>query len=160
MGEETNAYEGAALIQISDDGTPQLALIGAGEACGDKILNYANGIVTELQTARLHFTYIQGSNLLCNSDGYMGYYYDYVYRIENGQFVQIGTGEYGDPAGGPQTDANGKEIYEYQWNQQVVSEEQYNQQLNAVYDTSHALEGYDYNALIPMDQLEHTLRAQ
>ena len=42
----------------------------------------------------------------------------------------------------------------------MVSEEQYNQQLNAVYDTSHALEGYDYNALIPMDQLEHTLRAQ
>ena len=160
MGEEKNAYEGAALIQISDDGTPQLALIGAGEAYGDKILNYANGTVTELQTARTHFTYIQGANLLCNSDGHMGYYYDYVYRIENGQFVPIGTGEYGDPAGGPQTDANGKEIYEYQWNQQAVSEEQYNQQLNAVYDTSRALEGYDYNALISMDQLERTLRAQ
>ena len=153
------SYAGATLINITDDGIPQLALIGDCEATGDIILTYSNGNVDSLQTSRCYFTYIGGSNLLCNAGGNMGCYYDYVYRIEDGKFVEAGVGTYGDPADGPQMDENGDYYYEYQWNGTPVSEAQYKQELNAIYDTSRAVDGYDYNNLIPVDQLESTLRA-
>ncbi|MGN0485031.1 MAG: hypothetical protein ACI4HI_15920 [Lachnospiraceae bacterium] len=152
------SFTGATLLHITDDGIPQLALIGDCEAAGCTILTYFNGTVSAQQTARLGFSYIPNSNLWCNSDGHMGYYYDEVYQIQDGQFLSRGNGGYEDPNGVPQTDAQGNPIYEYSWNQKPVSKEQYDRELNAVYDTSRSVDGYDYDNLIPMDQLKETLR--
>lgn len=39
--------------------------------------------------------YIPGSNVLDNNDGNMGVFYDRVFEIKDGKWVQIGDGEYG-----------------------------------------------------------------
>lgn len=59
-----------------------------------------DGVVDELQTMRRNFSYIEGGNLLCNSDGKMGFYYDYVYTIRDGQWEYVAGGEYGDDSEG------------------------------------------------------------
>ncbi|SEM11850.1 hypothetical protein SAMN04487770_12639 [Butyrivibrio sp. ob235] len=76
------------------DDIPELVIDTGVEAGGCQILTYYDGEVTVLQTARIYFTYIEKSGLLCNSDGHMGYYYDYVYKLDKGKWTSIFSGNY------------------------------------------------------------------
>lgn len=116
-----------SLIYIDEDDIPELVVYGCCEADGTTICCYYNGEVHEKQLRRLGFTYIEKENLICNGAGHMDVYYDYVYSIENGEFVEVGMGDYG---------GNQYIGTYYKWNDASVSEEEYYRQLNAVYDKS------------------------
>ena len=91
-------------------------------------------------------TYIEKENLLCNSEGLIGYYYDNVYSIKDGVLTLIDNGEYWFASEmGDALDENGEPLYEYSWNGTKVSKEEYEQDLRAIYDTDKAKEGYQWD---------------
>lgn len=124
-----------SLIYVDEDNIPELVIDNGYEAAGCVILTFHDGVLDEWQSNRLNFTYIERGNLICNSDGHMGFYYDFVYTIQDGKWCYVDGGVYGDPPDGPQFDENEDYIYVYQWgeDEEEVSEAEYETRLNEVY---------------------------
>ncbi len=122
-----------SLIYVDEDEIPELVIDSGVEAGGCQILTWHDEVLDVLQTSRLYFTYIEKGNLLCNSEGNMGFYYDNVYTIKDGFWDFIGGGTYQDPADGPKFDENDDFIYEYHWLEQPVEKSEYEQKLHAIY---------------------------
>lgn len=145
-----------SLIYVDADEIPELVIDTGYEAGGCQILTYHEGIVDVLQTARLYFDYIEKSGLLCNSEGHMGYYYDFVFAIEDGKWVLIEEGEYGDSEEGMQFDENGDFVYVYSWEGKSVDEKEYYQRLNEVYDKEQAVTPQKYYNLTEISSVLET----
>ncbi len=145
---------GYTLITLSNDEIPQLVEVGIDEATGCRIIQYADGEVHVNQLSRLYFSYIPGSNMLCNSEGNMDYYYDLVYRLTDGELVLIAEGYYGaEDNSRVQFDDEGNPIYQYEWEGAKVNEEEYQESLRKVYDFSKAV-SYDFNNLYSLDEIK------
>ena len=147
--------EGYDLIYINDDNIPELVEVGKYESAGCRVVVYNNGSVQVTQLTRLSFTYIERGGLLCNAGGHMGYYFDIVYSLKNGELTMIDEGIYQDKDGVAQTDASGEYIYDYTWNGNPVSKEEYKAMLNSVYDTSKAksLESFSKDKIMSKAQV-------
>ncbi len=83
-----------ALIYVDEDDIPEMVINSQYEAGGCQIVTWHKGKLDVLQTSRLYFTYIEHENLLNNEDGHMGYYYDLVYTIRDGEWTMLFNGEY------------------------------------------------------------------
>ena len=152
--EEEDPFEGYALIYLDDDDIPEVVEVGSFEAMGCKILNYSNGEVRETQLNRLYFSYIERGNLLCNSEGNMDNYYDLVYSIIDGEMILIAYGYYGaEDNSNVQFDEAGEPIYVYEWNGVKMEKEEYEKELNAVYDTKKAVDGYVWGELYSKEEV-------
>ncbi len=152
-----DAQSGYTLISLSDDGIPQLAEIGADEATGCRIVHYANGEVHVTQLNRLFFSYIPKGNLLCNSEGNMDYYYDLVFRLEDGEMNLIASGYYGaEDNSNVQYDEKGDPIYLYEWEGVRMSREEYQAQLSKVYDFSKAVSYHD-SEVYSLDEIKRRI---
>lgn len=148
------AQRGYNLIQLSDDGIPQIMEAGTDEATGCRLVHYADGKAHVTQLNRLFFSYIPGENLLCNSEGNMDYYYDLVYRLEDGELTLIASGYYGaEDNSNVEYDAQGDPIYQYEWEGVQMSREEYQAALSEIYDFSKAVENYDYDDLHSLDEV-------
>lgn len=148
------------LIYIDNDDIPELIEIGDCAAAGCRVMNFyagglhETGVLRETQLNRLYFSYIERGNLLCNSEGNMDCYYDRVYSIIDGQLVLIADGEYGaEDNSNVQFDEEGSPIYKYEWNGVEMSEADYAQELNKVYDTTRAKDGYGWNEWYSADEM-------
>ena len=141
---------GYDLIYLDNDNIPEIIEIGDCEATGCRVVVYNSGSVESTQLRRLGYSYIERDGLLCNDGGHMGYYFDIVYSLKNGELTMIDEGIYQDKDGVAQTDSSGEYIYDYTWNGNPVSKEEYKAMLNSVYDTSKtkAKPGYGYNGSI------------
>lgn len=129
------------LIDVNGDDIPEIATIGTCMADGGAVATYANGEVQELQTYRAGIFYMQGQNAIDNEDGNMGNYYDRVFKIEDGKWVQIGDVAYGDESDDPvETDEYGNDTinFKYTWNGKDVSEEEYSSNLGKVFNIDRA----------------------
>lgn len=131
-----------SLIYVDEDDIPELVADSGHEAGGCTILTWHDGSMDVMFTDRLYFDYIEKHNLLCNSDGHMGYYYDLIYTVENGKWVCLEEGIITEQ----HIDENsvGDEGYydfyfSYEWNGQEVSEQKYFQLLSSVYDEEQAV---------------------
>lgn len=125
------------LFDVNGDDIPEIAAIGTCMADGGAVGTYANGKVQEIPIARCGLISVQGQNVVDNSDGHMGRYYDYVYKIDDGRWVQIGDGEYGDDGDTTmETDKYGKSTikFVYTWNGGKVSEDEYSANLKKLID--------------------------
>ena len=159
-----DAYEYAdrctySLIYVDEDEIPELMIDTGYEAGGCFILTYHDGVLDGWQSDRLNVTYIEKGNLICNSDGNMGYYYDRVYTIQDGKWRYVEGGKYGDGPDGVQFDENGDYIgvYVYIWNGEAenagywdgdeISEEEYKARLNSVYPTEQKMHPERYYIL-------------
>lgn len=136
-----------SLIYVDEDDIPELVIDNGYEAAGCIVLTFHDGVLDAWQSDRLNFTYIEKGNLICNSDGNMGYYYDYVYTIQDGKWCYVDGGVWGDPSDGPQFDENEEYIYVYQWDGEEVSEEEYGSRLNEVYPLAQARQAEKYYIL-------------
>lgn len=144
---------GYTLIPLSDDEIPALVDVGAYEAAGCRVVTFAGGEVQVTQLSRLNFTYIPGSNLLCNSDGLMDNYYDIVYALEDGVLIPIAEGYYGaEDNSHVRFDENGAPIYIYRWQGVPMSEEEYREALRQVYDFTQAV-GYSDDSLHTAEEM-------
>ena len=155
---DDNDYDGLemrsySLIYVNDDDIPELVMEGSSEAVGNLIITYNNGSVDELQTSRLYFDYIERGNLLRNSDGHMGGYYDYIYTIKDGRWETLEYGEYYVEDNSVMWD---DDDLIYEWNGKKTDKEGYDKELNKVYDTKKAIPGgglLDYEDIL--DKLEN-----
>ncbi len=139
-----------ALIYVDGDDIPELVVDTGFEAGGCQILTWHGGLLDVLQTSRLYFQYIEKGNLLDNCEGHMGYYYDLVYTIHDGRWVQIFNGEYSefDPASDPDDDFNEETgryttLY-YSVNGKDTDEKTYYKELDKVFDRSSSKEVTSY----------------
>ncbi len=151
---DVEGQRGYELISIDGDEIPELVEIGVDAATGCRIVNYTGGKVNVTQLNRLYFSYIEEEGLLCNSEGNMDYYYDLVYRLENGEMKLIAEGYYGaEDNSRVQFDESGEPIYKYEWNGKEMSKADYEAELNKVYDTSKAKRGYEWDAWHSVDEM-------
>ncbi|OLN31726.1 stalk domain-containing protein [Desulfosporosinus metallidurans] len=139
-----DAWMGYKLIFIDDDEIPELVAIGNCEAQGNLICVYHNGVINSTQLSRNSFTYIKKGNLLCNAAGNMGDYYHKVFTIKDGVLSQIAAGFWGYTSANVPVDETGNPIYKYKWENKTVTEKQYYQLLNSIYDTTKAIDGNKY----------------
>ena len=125
------------LLDLNEDGVPELYINFGSTAGGDAILSYFNGEIVEQKMDNYGFRYIEGANLFRDSGGHMDEYYDKIYTLENGNFVLLYSGEYGaEDNSKVEYGDDGMPVYQYFWeNQEVSSEEEYDRKLNEVYDT-------------------------
>ncbi|WP_026505948.1 hypothetical protein [Butyrivibrio sp. NC3005] len=147
-----------ALIYIDDDDIPELVVNSGFEAGGCQIVSFHDGTVTELQTSRLHFTYIEKSGLICNSDGNMGGYYDMVYHLDNGRWKKVFNGFIHEYVPEDAKEGDGDELKrDYQIDEKDVDETTYNTNLKKVYDLDKAKE-VDSSVYIPYDKMIEELK--
>lgn len=134
------------LFDINGDDIPEIAAHSGNMADGGAVGTYANGKVQEIPIARGGLISVQGQNVVDNSDGHVGRYYDCVYKIDDGRWVQIGDGEYGDDGDTTmETDKYGNSTikFVYTWNGEKVSEDEYSANLKKLIDVDLADEiGY------------------
>lgn len=134
------------LFDVNGDDIPEIAAHSGNMADGGAVGTYANGKVQEIPIARCGLISVQGQNVVDNSDGHMGRYYDCVYKIDDGRWVQIGDGEYGDDGDTTmETDKYGNSTikFVYTWNGEKVSEDEYSANLKKLVDVDLADEiGY------------------
>lgn len=125
------------LLDLNEDGVPELYINFGSTAGGDVILSYFNGEIVEQKMDNYGFRYIEGANLFRDSGGHMDEYYDKIYTLENGNFVLLYSGEYGaEDNSKVEYGDDGMPVYQYFWeNEEVSSEEEYERKLNEVYDT-------------------------
>ena len=125
------------LFDVNGDDIPEIAAHSGNMADGGAVGTYANGKVQEIPIARGGLISVQGQNVVDNSDGHMGRYYDCVYKIDDGRWVQIGDGEYGDDGDTTmETDKYGNSTikFVYTWNGEKVSEDEYSANLKKMID--------------------------
>lgn len=142
--EDKDGYYTYSLIYVNGDDIPELVIDTGGEAGGCEILTFYNGEIDVLQTDRLEFYYIERQNLLNNAAGNTGFYYDYIYSIENGKWVSQGIGEYYEFWPEDVTDYSDI-IFIYEWNGKRVDEEKYQKSVNAIFDMEQAIEPQQYD---------------
>ena len=129
------SYEGYALIDIDGNDIPELYMMGNSTASGDKICTYNNGKVVEAWGWVYGISYVKGKNLLNILGGHMDVYFDHIYKIENGEFVQIHKGDYGaEDNSNVKFDENDMPIYKYEWDGKKVSKSEYESLLNSTYN--------------------------
>lgn len=144
------------LIYLDQDDIPELVIIGKYSGYGSIILNYADGKVHDTNLSRLQFSYIERENLLLNYGGVTGVYFDYIFSIIDGELTEIATGDY-EIMYVEEAEEDGEEVtvYQYMWNHKMVSEEEYNQELNLIYDQSKAR--YCQEPGIPLDKITEVI---
>ena len=138
---EHNTY---SLIYVDDDDIPELVVDTGVEAGGCRLLTFYDGEIDELQTDRRLFYYIEKQNLINNTGGIMGYYFDYIYSIKDGKWVYETGGEWTELMGDDDW------VYQYEWAGEEVQESVYEERLNAVFNNEQAMKPDQYYILEEM----------
>lgn len=157
--QSADEVEGYNLIYLDDDAIPELVVIGSYEAAGCRIVSFCDGKIYQNQLNRLYFSYIEGGNLLCNSEGNMDCYYDLVYSLGKQGLEPVAEGYYGaEDNSNVQYDASGEPVYYYEWNGTRMTKEEYAKALSSVYDMSKATDGYEYGKTYTAEQMIQLLQ--
>lgn len=138
-------YWRACLIDVDGDSIPELYTDRPATAFGKGLYTFSNGKVYSKTVSGDGFlSYLPGEGIFLDSGGHMDAYWDIVYHLENGEFVEIAKGNFGaEDNANVQYDKDGFPIYRYFWNgEEVANESTYNKKLNEVFPESRA---YDYD---------------
>lgn len=139
---DTFAYAGEVyLIHVDDDGIPEMYIVGSSYASGDLFVYYHQGQAKDQAFTNMSGTYIEGSGLIKDSGGHMGYYYDIIYQLTDGILQTVADGEWDE-----EYDADSDSWTDsYSIDEKEVSEEEYETRLNEIFDPdeSRAYSGSD-----------------
>lgn len=151
-----NEYDGTYgntyhLININNDDIPELYIDFSTSASGSVLCTYCDDQVITQSMWISGLSYVEGKNSFRDSGGRMDNYYDKIYCIEDGKFVQLHNGEYGAVNDADvQYDQDGYPIYDYYWNGiHVSSKDEYMNLLSSAYDTYHSIDPFDTAEYIP-----------
>lgn len=113
-------------IYLDDDRIPEMLINYSSLAEGGELC-YMSGTEMKVQNVGSYgVSYIERTGIFSNSGGHMDAYYNEVYKLENETMTIVGKGVYeaGDNSN-VQFDEAGNPIYEYYWNDKLVSQEKY-----------------------------------
>jgi len=133
------------LIYLDDDDVPELFVDTLVEAGGEFIATYYDGKVVDYQFSRLGSKYIERSGLVYTNTGHMDYYPVTVTKLENGTFTEIGSGiSYLSKEDHEKLISGGDYILTYEWEDETVTEEQYNAKIAELYDLDQSKDPDDF----------------
>lgn len=121
-----------------------------------KINDEGNGQVQEENVWGMGVSYIEGRNVLDDGGGNMGNYYDHIYTIRKGKWVQIAKGEYGI-GDNTELDVEDESNYSYTWNGKKMSKENYEKNLKKIYDKKSATNLDDSYKCVSAEELINEL---
>ena len=122
------------LFDMNGDDVLEIVRVGSCMADGATVATYTPDGIQEAEIGRLGMVYLPGENVLDNNDGNMGVYYDHVFEIKDGKWVQIGDGEYGmEDNTNPEYDENGDYVFQYKWDGKDVTKEKYEKELKQLF---------------------------
>lgn len=153
-----NQKEGATfkLCYVNEDTIPEIICLEGCNADGTTFATYANGQVQEENVWGAGVSYIEGENVLDDGSGNMGNYYDHIYTIRKGKWVQIAKGEYGI-GDNTELDATDESDYSYTWNGKKMSKENYEKNLKKIYDKKSATNLDDSYKCVSAEELINEL---
>lgn len=122
------------LFDMNGDDVPEIVRVGSCMADGATVATCTPDGIQEEEIYRIGMLYIPGANVLDNNDGNMGVFYDRVFEIKDGKWVQIGDGNYGMADNmNPEYDENGDYVFEYKWDGKEVSKKKYEKELKKLF---------------------------
>ena len=148
--EEDDAIREAAefyFLDINGDAIPEIHIQSGFGYGGSLLLTYNKNTktVSDVQEGNSSSVrFIPGENIVDYSGGHMDVYSDHIYKIQDGALVCIASGEFGINATDMSTDENGSPIYHYYWNDEELSEEDYQNKLTTIIPDSQAKYYSDY----------------
>ncbi|MBM6920207.1 hypothetical protein H6A12_03415 [Phocea massiliensis] len=126
----SDEWQNFKLINLDGDSIPELYIEGSTTAQGNLICTYSNGKMVSENLRSGITKYNEGSNRLHVRSGNMGLYFDTIYSIQNGAFMQLHSGQFElrDPYGTSyeENDTN----YQYTWDGKQILKAEYDQKLN------------------------------
>ena len=132
------------LFDLNGDAIPEIVAFGSDMAEGAEVATWGAGTVQTIPLDRKEAHYIPGGNVIDNSGGISEDWYDKIYKIQDGQWVQIGNGTYSVPGPDepdiPMEDENGNyNFINFKWNGTPMSKEDYQQQVKKLIDLDKAV---------------------
>ena len=148
------------LIYLDDDDVPELFIDTGIEAGGEIIATYYDGEVVSYNFPRLGSQYIERSGLVYTNTGHMDYYPLTITKLEDGEFREIGIGlAYLSEADREHliADENYPYILTYEWEDELVSEEQFNANVAEIYDMEQSVYPEEF---VPYDEFLKGLKKE
>lgn len=139
------------LLDVNGDKIPELYINYGVTSAGSELCTYDGEKVNRVFMWESGLRYIKGANKAWDAGGHQGVYYDAVYTIKDGDFIEVAKGEHTQDI---------REGYEdektFTWDGQSLSEDEYQKKLNSFIDTEQAVWVYeaekesvcDYNTII------------
>ena len=156
MKDKQESHRLFALVFIDNDDIPELYLKGSSEAEGDMICAFKNGSIIKQQLNRTGGgKYTPRSGDIFNQNGNMGYCYTNVYKLSENGFSETFNAlsiEKVESLEGEEYNL----IYEYFIAGTPASETEYNNAVNASFDSSRAVR-LDENA-VPYEEIVQQLQ--
>ena len=138
--EKRTDYEAPAgydIFYVDWSQPPVLYVQGQTTAAGDQVITFKDGKITETYFYNYGLSYIPEDHVFADHGGHMDEYYHKIYKLEDGEVKEIASGTYGaEDNANIQLDEAGEPIYQYFWNEKPVTKEEYDTELNKVYDTT------------------------
>lgn len=121
-------YVDYALIYVDDDEIPELYIFSGGMAMGEFVVSFYDGYVGVMNRERVGLHYLEHGGLLYSESGNMGFYPCNIYRLERGEFSEIGTGWCSESYDGETV------TFDYFWEECPVTETEYEAQIAELID--------------------------
>jgi hypothetical protein len=139
LKDKKDSHRAFALVFIDGDEIPELYMSGVSEAEGDVICTLRNGVVIRQHLYRNGGgKYVEKSGNIINRNGHMGYYYDHAYKLDENGFTQTLDASHIERYGHIGNDEYDVDR-EYFINGYPVSETDYQNAVNGVFDFSKAV---------------------
>lgn len=127
-------YVNYALIYVDDDEIPELYIFTGGMVTGEFVVSYYNGHMGVMNRERVGLRYVEHGSLLYSESGNMGFSPCNIYRLDQGGFVEIGTGWSNEIYDGETID------FDYFWEGRPVTEAAYEAHIEGLIDRSACVE--------------------
>ena len=122
------------LFDMNGDDVPEIVRVGSCMADGATVATCTPDGIREEEIYRIGMWYIPGGNVLDNNDGNMGVFYDRVFEIKDGEWLQIGDGECRmEDNTNPEYDENGDYVFQYKWDGKEVTNKKYEKKLKKLF---------------------------
>ena len=122
------------LFDMNGDDVPEIVRVGSCMADGATVATCTPDGIREEEIYRIGMWYIPGGNVLDNNDGNMGVFYDRVFEIKDGEWLQIGDGECRmEDNTNPEYDENGDYVFRYKWDGKEVTNKKYEKKLKKLF---------------------------
>ena len=162
LNKEYESDTECAIAYINDDDIPELIINTTIMAGGGEVCTVYNDKMSVLPVWCYGVSYLDRQNILLNRGGRMEDYFDDLYHIDKGKFVETAKGEYGLYDESYYDDENfdwehAEDYFTYKWNAKEVTKAQYKKSLKKIYDKSSAINPYknSYSASFMISMLNN-----